>query len=153
MSVFTQFVGGGRISSIINRDSSGGTSNNLTSASSLTRQLSSGSTGAAGTLTTILSVTGRGTINFCAPACADATARTIRLKITVDGVSIFDATSSSISTANHGIVGIGAFNYTTAPFIVFQPINFYTSLLVQIASSVSSETDKINTFVNYEINA
>ena len=156
MSSLSQFTGGRKIASIVNAFSSGNNSRTLMATfggGTVAKGYTSGAL-TANTLATILSVTGRGSINFASAYSADATTRTIRLKITIDGVSVFDATTNSISTNATGLVGIGGVidsstNYTMP---IFQPVRFYSSCLVQIASSLS-ETNKITTDINYETDA
>lgn len=88
------------------------------------------------TLQTILSHTGRGRVNVLNVFAGNATARTIRLKLTVDGVVIFDATSNSISATATGMMVIGVLN---SSFIELQPIDYNESLLIECASSVSND--------------
>lgn len=157
MSSLSQFTGGrNNVASIVNSFSSGtptpraldvGVGGFNSGASNLT----SGALTAA-TLATVLSVTGRGTLNFCAAKSGDTTSRTIRLKVTIDGRSIFDSTTSAITVTGHGLIAVGNIASSATPSsVIFQPIPFSTSCLVQIASSLS-ETDKITTVVNYEVN-
>jgi len=106
----------------------------------------------ANTLKTALSVTGRGRVNWLGAYSADATARTIRIKVTVDGVAVTDQTVAT-STAGHGLCAIGGGtggNLTSNPSMTFQPVDFRTSLLVEISSTLT-ETDKMNTAWNYEV--
>jgi hypothetical protein len=107
----------------------------------------------AATLATVLNISGRGTLNFCAAKSADTTSRTIRLQVTIDGRVIFNSTSAAIAATGNGIIAAGNIPNQSGgnQGVVFQPIPFNTSCLVQIASSLS-ETDKITTMVNYEVN-
>lgn len=148
MSTLTQLIGGsnGPVTSIVNRASDGGNSTTAAANTVSGKGILSGALTAA-TLATAVSVTGRGRLNFVSAAANDTTARTIRIKITVDGVSIFDATSASVSASNAGIVAVGAMT-TSGP--THQPIDFNESLLIQVASSLT-ETDKITVYVNYEV--
>jgi hypothetical protein len=101
------------------------------------------------TLATVLSVSGRGKLNFLTAYTNDVTSRTLRLKITVDGNVISDKTSSTISASNSGLVPVGVWNATSA-VAMFQPIKFYQSLLIEWASSLN-ETGKFTAGVNYEV--
>jgi len=95
----------------------------------------------AGTLKTLLSISGVGVRLFHLTfRTNDATARTIRVKITVDGTVICDATSASISTSGNGGLWAG-FRSTSTPNA---PITITSNsvLLIEYASSVT-ETDKI----------
>lgn len=150
----TQFFGSdGPVSSIVNYYSSGGvqsagaiTANSYTN----TKETLSGAL-VATTLKTIHSVTGHGRLNMLCAYTKDATNRTIRLKLIIDGAATpqFDATSSAIAGSGIGIVAVGAID--SAPSSqVFQPIKFNTSLEVKVASSLS-ETDKVATGINYEV--
>ncbi|HPL79491.1 MAG TPA: hypothetical protein PKY40_10820 [Burkholderiaceae bacterium] len=91
-------------------------------------------------------------MNWTAVYTNDVTARTLRMKITVDGSVIRDYTSASISTVDTGFVGVGGgyYNGTTGPRAFYQPIRFSESLLIEIASSVT-ETDKATFAYNYEV--
>jgi hypothetical protein len=93
----------------------------------------------AGVLATVLSISGAGQIPAFLCRGADATARTHRLKMTVDGVVVYDATTASVSATNRGIalVGFSTFNINCT---ISDPVNFNKSLLIEYASSVT-ETD------------
>ena len=150
MSVLTQFTGGERISSIVGTPVASSSMQNVYTAAGATAALSGAMTAA--TLKTALSITGRGRINWAALYCNDATARTLRMKITVDGAVIRDFTSASISTAYIGFVGLGGgfFSGAAAAGVFYQPVRFGESLLIEIASSVT-ETDKATFAYAYEV--
>lgn len=103
----------------------------------------------ANTLATALSVTGQGEVPWLAMHTEDATARTLRMKVTVDGTAVFDATTSSISASGYGQVAVGAQTAANLCYQSTSPLRFKTSLLVEIASSVS-ETDKVS--ISYVLN-
>jgi hypothetical protein len=109
---------------------------------------------AAGVLKTALSITGKGCVNWLALFAADATARTLRIKITSDGVVIRDFTSTSLTTSLSGTVAVGASASVNigglVNSVVFQPVYFGKSMLIEIASSLS-ETDKSYAAYNYEV--
>ena len=96
----------------------------------------------------LVNVAGRGRLNLAAAYTKDASPRTVRLQIVVDGVTIFDATSSSVSTTGRGIVGVGCVDVTNGAQ-AFQPVDFYQSLVIKIANSLN-ETDKVALGANYE---
>ena len=150
MSNISQLIGtsNGPISAIVNRFSDGGTNSGGNIGSNSPGKAYASGALTANTLATVLSVTGRGRVNWLCAFAADSTSRTIRLKVTVDGVSIFDATSSAITSPNLGIIAIGSGNDSAG--YMMQPIDFNSSLLVQIASSLT-ETDKVTARVNYEV--
>lgn len=99
----------------------------------------------ANTLATVLSLSGKGVISFLACAPVDATSRTHRYKITLDGTVIFDATSGATNSTQHYVPVIGALLNLSSTYSVYsivpEPLFFNTSLLIEYASSVS-ETDK-----------
>ncbi len=150
MSNLAQFVGGnGPVTSIVNFFSAGGVqSAGLTAtASSNTKETLSGAVTAA-TLKRLVNLTGRGRVNLLTAYAKDATARTIRCQFIVDGVTIFDATSSSVTAAGAGLMVTGVVD-TSSSTQVFQPIDFYSSCEVWVASSLT-ETDKAAVAINYE---
>lgn len=104
--------------------------------------VASGST-TAGVLKTIFSYTGGGGLmSQLSIRTADATARTIRLKVTVDGVSAYDNTSSTIPAADKGFVLAGTITNTGAH--ILPPIVWANSLLIEVASSLT-ESNGITT--------
>ena len=154
MPNISQYIGSNRPpASIINEFSAGGTA--TTGAPFTTspgKQILSGAL-TANTLATALSITGAGMLMLAGLRTMDATARTVRLKITIDGVSCFDATSSSIAVSADGIVGVGSIlNNGTAggSAHVFAQVTFNSSLLIQVASSLT-ETDKIALKTVYQV--
>lgn len=104
----------------------------------------------ANVLKTILEVNSPGVLNFLACWTADATSRTIRIKVTMDGLVVFDNTSSAIATSGSGVivVGSGAYNGTGAD-VCIQPLPYTQGLLIEMASSVT-ETDKTTVGYNNE---
>lgn len=88
------------------------------------------------TLQTVLSHTGRGCLNVLNVYATNATPRTIRLRLTLDGNVVFDATSNSISVANTGMNVVGMLNTS---FLDMQPLDYNESLLIEVASSVASD--------------
>ena len=100
----------------------------------------------ANTLKTVLTVTGPGSVPLLTSYTKDATARTVRTVVIVDGTTAFDFTSASISIAKRGAIVAGELtgNPVSATFYLTQgePIRFSNSLVVQIASDLT-ETDKL----------
>lgn len=93
----------------------------------------------ANTLATVLSLTGPGEVPLLTSYTKDATVRTVRTVVIVDGVTVFDFTSASIGTANRGAIVAGQWvGYVTQG----NPIRFSVSLVVQQASDLT-ETDKL----------
>ena len=148
MSNLDQFIGGvigGVLSdpptSIVNGYSTNGYTvpgNNY-----LSSGLKTAATGAltADTLVTVLSITGRGVLDNFGYKQTNATSRTHRVKITIDGVVALDSTSAASAAANNGamIVG-GSFVFATAAGSPSKPsgmVCFNKSLLIEYASSLS----------------
>ena len=100
----------------------------------------------ANTLATVLSLTGPGEVPLLTSYTKDATARTVRTVVIVDGVTVFDFTSASIGVAKRGAIVAGQLAGVAggATYYVTQgnPIRFSVSLVVQQASNLT-ETDKI----------
>jgi hypothetical protein len=129
--------------SIVNAHSSGGTQVGGLSGNSMpgARYVLSGAL-TAGALATMLDIpVGIGEVPLLALASLDGTTRTVRLRVTVDGVVVFDATSSAITGGGQGIHAAGALT-STGFFVPSLPIVFVRSFKVEIASSLS-ETDKL----------
>lgn len=143
-------TGSGPIASIVNYFSAGGTQAPSISASVLSNSKETlyGLPMTGGTLYTFHNITGRGRLNLLHAYTKDATNRTVRAVVIIDGVTVFDATSSAITTSGSGIVPVGIV-VAASGALVFQSIDFQTSCVVQIASSLS-ETDKVATGINYE---
>ena len=102
----------------------------------------------ANTLVDLINESGSaGEISHLAIASNDASARTLRVVVTIDGVVIFDRTSASFSSSNTGIFLAGNFN----PVIVssLPPIKYSTSKRVQYASS-NNETGKFTTYLAFQ---
>ena len=59
------------------------------------------------TLATVLSLTGPGEVPLLTSYTKDGTARTVRTVVIVDGVTVFDFTSASISTTKRGAIVAG----------------------------------------------
>lgn len=100
----------------------------------------------ANTLATVLSLTGPGEVPLLTSYTKDGTPRTVRTVVIVDGVTVFDFTSASISTTKRGAIVAGELAGVPggATYYVTQgnPIRFSVSLVVQQASD-RTETDKI----------
>lgn len=130
---------------ILNYGAIGGTSSSVNSAAAnQAREVLSGAL-TANVLATALSVTGAGEIGYLSLYSKDATSRTLRIKITVDGntTAVVDATSGAVAAANAGILIVGYLASSAAPYVGIPiPLRWNASLLIEIASSLT-ETDKI----------
>lgn len=149
----SQFVGGdGPVTAIVNYYSAGGVNSGQDLSNGIasnTRETLSGALTAA-TLLTLHNLTGRGRLNELTLYTKDATARTVRLQLTIDGLVVFDATSSSIATPGYGIVALGGGIVSAQGLMAFQPVLWNTSCVIKVASSLT-ETNKIATGINYEV--
>ena len=148
MSSFNQFFGGNKeVTSLVNRTGALRSNINFLASFLNVSEILSGSL-TAGTLSTIYTHTGSGVLNLLAVKSNNSTARNIRVKITMDGNVIYDITSGVISTLNSGLVPVGVFLYnsTTADNIVFEPLVYNESLLVEVSSSLT-EVDKISAYI------
>ena len=149
MSNLTQFLGGnGPVASIQNGGASSvGALNTAVAIGNLYTALS-GDLGSAGTLATALEATGRGRLLLAGLYTMDATSRTLRMKITVDGVAIIDVTSAAIANSGSGIVPLGSISASLG--ICYHPIDYTASLKIEFASSID-ETDKQTVFWLHEV--
>lgn len=97
----------------------------------------------AGVLKNILQVYASGVINFLALGSLGGTERTIRLRLTIDGVVVYDATSSS--GADRGLVAVGAMigNTDTSRSVTFDQIPFSRSFAVDVSTSDASSTNYV----------
>jgi hypothetical protein len=104
----------------------------------------------ANTLKTMLDITTTGgRMPFLAIASTDATARTLRIVLTVDGVPVYDVTSASFSANNTGACLAGKARNETSGRYNFSPdIVWTTSIKVEIASSLT-ETNKFTAYWMY----
>lgn len=98
----------------------------------------------AATLKNIISVSGTaGKMPQLALKTNDATARTVRLRIIIDGVTIYDITSSSAASNDTALIAAGFTDSSAGNLLIDgEPLSWKTSCSVDIASSLS-ETDKI----------
>ena len=153
MSVLSQFAGGGQRPPkvLVNNYSTSGWvpyQVNQTIGIANSKTVLSGAM-TAGVLKTLLSVSGAGSIEFLSLMTMSTTARTMRIKLTIDGQVAFDSTSATTSANEYGAVVLGSGN---APFgssvPTYEPTLFNTSLLIEVASSIT-ETDKFTLGYKY----
>lgn len=102
----------------------------------------------ANTYKDILTLSGRGSLHIAYAYANDTTSRTIGMKIVVDGVTIFDAISGTLTAQYGGIIGAGCRgdNYIITPV----NIPFNSSLVISVKSSIG-ETDKVTAGYDYEL--
>lgn len=158
MSTLSQFAGGARAPKVIVQANAvagwtaGGFSEFITNfAASNAKAILSGAL-TANTLASVLSITGAGSLKLLGISSVDATSRTLRLELTIDGVVLYDYTSAAIAAAGNGGMIVGSTagssgSSTTGPFID-DDLTFKTSCLVRVASSLT-ETDKIQINAKY----
>ncbi len=137
MSSLSQFTGGGGLvpkglfngaSKFALHDIGAGTFSNIGLATVTTGAVTSG------VLTTVLNLSGRGAIGYLGARNAAAIAQTERIKVTIDGVVVFDDTSPSSSSGTVICAAIGSIIGSAAPYILVPEwIQFNQSLLVEYA--------------------
>jgi hypothetical protein len=154
MSKLSQFVLGaaGRSpTSIVNAFSSGGVSAVIAYLANFAKGILSGAM-TANTYKELLSVTGAGVITSLTGIVLDATSRTLGLKLVVDGITVFDAVTDTVTTINKGITIAGFVQGATisATFAMTPFIPFHSSFAVSLKSSLT-ETDKMKLLINYHL--
>lgn len=104
----------------------------------------------ANTLKTVLSVTGKGALTWLGVRTENTSAKTARIRITLDGVVVYDSTSPSDSTSGRWSIAHGAADGSNWwPAIEGIPLMYEASLLVQYACSIT-ETDGVKFgYINY----
>ena len=102
-------------------------------------------------LKNVLEVNSPGVLNWLGVWTADATSRTLRVQITMDGIVVFNNTSSAIAVSGSGVVIVGGGTYGSGgdASAVMQPLAYTQSLLIEVASSIT-ETDKSTVGYNNE---
>lgn len=128
--------------SVVNAFSSGGASVAGLTASATTNMAKETLSGAltANTLKTLLTVSTPGQSGYLVAYSKDTTSRTIRLRVTIDGTVVFDATSNAITVTGTGLAVVASGAATAVGSS--EPIRWNSSLVVEVASSLS-ETDKV----------
>ena len=151
MSNLSSFLGGEKTpTSVVNGYSTNGWATTSFGSTIWAKSVLTGACTAA-TLKTILSITGAGQLNFVGIRTGDATARTVRVRITLDGVVAIDTTSASISTSGVGAPILGMIDPSASPNgWPAQTASFASSCLIEFASSLT-ETDKCNFFLAYKV--
>lgn len=109
-------------------------------ASVLTARVSTSGSLTANTLVDLINESGSaGYISQLSIYTNDATSRTLRTVVIVDGTTIYDFTSSAITASSSGVVLAGQYNGGSS--FSLPPIYYTNSIRVQYASSVT-ETGK-----------
>lgn len=105
----------------------------------------------AGVFKKALEIFGSGALNFCSAMINGATADTFKLRVTVDGRIIYNASCSTSST-NWGFVAVGAVHNDSTNGITsygIQRIPFEKSLLVEATTTTGQY---LSVFADYEVN-
>ena len=147
MSNLSQFIGGSRPPKTLVNGFHAGTAYAILS-SNPGEKIASGAL-SAGVLKTVLSVAGAGAVQLLYARVVDTTSRTLRLRVTIDGTYVFDATTATLTSNNAGMTAIGYLPASGSEIVTFDSVTFNTSIVVEVASSLS-ETDKIVTHIIYE---
>lgn len=152
-SMFPSTSGTRRTSSIVGKFSSAGYTAAIVDLDSSSIATLSGAL-TANTLKTMLNVTSTGgRMSKLAVISTDATARTLRVVVTVDGAAAYDFTSASFSAGTTGCSLAGKARSETSSYYGFAPdIVFTTSLKIEIASNLT-ETDKFTCYWLYNTEA
>lgn len=114
----------------------------------------------ANTLATLLNVSGPGEVSFLRVLTTDATIRTMRVRLTLDGVVVFDATSAA-STGGQGecmtLLGSVMLGTVTTgpngtwngyPMVGYDKVQFNKSMLLEVCSNIT-ETGKLAAALTY----
>lgn len=147
MSYLSQFYGASRATAaIVNAHSSGSPAGvTLSSAQYAAKAVLSGAL-TANTLATIVTLTGQGFVPIIALQQEDATSRTLRLQVLVDGVTAFDSTSAAAATQYRALVAAGnVIQESSGKYQLADgwPVRFFASCVIKVASSIT-ETDKLS---------
>lgn len=142
MSYVSQVLGGSiqATKSLYNACSSAGYTAITSMAASTTAKTSTSGALTANTLVDLINESGSaGYLSQLSIYTNDATSRTLRIVVTVDGTGIYDITSAAISAGQSGAVLAGS--VSTSNPQALPPIYYTNSIRVQYASSVT-ETGK-----------
>ena len=93
----------------------------------------------------LVDVAGSGYLTYCALNGVDATSRTLTLKVVLDGVIVYEATSAALTNAQTYMLAAGC---ATPTGFVLDYIPFLSSLKLYVKSSLG-ETDKLKLWYQY----
>ena len=88
-----------------------------------------------GSLTTMLTITGRGAVWAAALGHVSASNQSIRARMTVDGTVLFDATSASASPSTPGYMLVGALSGSQ---VMPQYLPFERELKIEFSSNIAT---------------
>ena len=98
-----------------------------------------------------LTISGKGFLDLSGLIVNDATSRTVRMKVILDGVTVLDKTTPALTTLNHGVLAVGTMPaISTSTFPIPTPCYFAQSCVVDFASSLT-ETDSLTVFYAYRL--
>jgi hypothetical protein len=109
---------------------------------------------AANTFTPILNIAGGGVLSFLRVMVNDPTTRNLSVRVTLDGVVVFYATSAPCSTSNNymEIVGSTFLGQSSVPCLSLDAIPFSKSMLVEVASNIAESAATISVLTVYRTN-
>lgn len=90
----------------------------------------------------LVSLSTAGWLLLCGVYTVDATSRTISVKVVLDGVTVFDFTSSAIVSTGNGFFAVGHVVGVGDESVAFGKVRFNSSLSISIKQSLA-ETAKI----------
>lgn len=82
----------------------------------------------------------------------DETARTMRMEVVADGVTVFDSTTASVAATGSGFWAVANGQVTSSIYVSTNPIVFNSTLTVKVASSLT-ETNKTQIAYSYATRA
>ncbi len=89
-----------------------------------------------------------GVLSDCLLYTNDATARTLRIQVIADGVTVFDSTTASVAAIGSGFWAVANGQISSSVVVNIPPFTFNSTLTVKVASSVT-ETDKTTLAYTY----
>ena len=111
----------------------------LSAAAANANGLPSVSSGAltAGVLAQVLNITGPGVLEFLSVINNNATSRTMRIKLVIDGVTVLDGTSAALTAAGTACLVGNLVWISPNPIASLGGIPFKTSCVLSVASSLT----------------
>jgi hypothetical protein len=139
MSSLSQFTGQRVTKSVVHATSTGTPSGAYALAGGAREVLSGALTAA--TLKTLLTITGTGELFHLSAYTKNATSRTVRCRVTLDGVVVFDVTTIAVALVSAGLVVAGGDPGSSSP-AQRGTLRFAQTCVVEVASSLT-ETDML----------
>lgn len=101
----------------------------------------------AGVLKTVIAITGGGVLKLLSVLKGNSTVKTVRIRVTIDSVVVFDSTTINSGRPTGGMQAVGFMSGTN---VMYEHVPFYESLLVEVASSVTEASGPAIAYV-YEL--